>query len=323
LSKSSPKTMLILALAGVGGLMLGAALGVLRDISDRVFRTTAQVEERLKADWISVVPLIKSLPRSEAQTPALDDQTRVGARVIAADHSLLWTVAESPLSRFAESIRAIKVAIDYNKAAKTNKVIGITSSLPNEGKSTLAVSLAELIAHGGTRVLLVDCDLRNPSLSRKFAREAEAGLLEVVRNKTTIEDVLWIDTATGFDFLPAVLPLRLAHSSEILASEETRYLFEKLREIYDYIIVDLSPLAPVVDVRVVTHLVDSFVFVVEWGRTKIDVAEHALATARGVYDNLLGVVLNKADMNTFSRYQTHRGNYYHNRYYARYGYTED
>jgi polysaccharide biosynthesis transport protein len=323
LSKSSPKTMLILALAGAGGLVLGAALGVLRDISDRVFRTTGQVEERLKADWISVVPLIKSLPRSEAQSPALDEPTRVGARIIAADHSLLWTVAESPLSRFAESIRAIKVAIDFNKVAKTNKVIGITSSLPNEGKSTLAVSLAELIAHGGARVLLVDCDLRNPSLSRQFAREAEAGLLEIVRNKAAVEDVLWIDTATGFDFLPAVLPLRLAHSSEILASDETRHLFERLREIYDYIIVDLSPLAPVVDVRVVTHLVDSFIFVVEWGRTKIDVAEHALATARGVYDNLLGVVLNKADMNTFSRYQTHRGNYYHNRYYARYGYTED
>jgi len=99
-------------------------------------------------------------------------------------------------------------------------------------------------------------------------------------------------------------------------------LFKILRENFDYVIVDLSPLAPVVDVRVMTSLIDSFVFVVEWGRTKIDVAEHALVNARGVYENLLGVVLNKADMSAFSRYESHRGNYYYNRYYARYGYTD-
>ena len=324
LAKSSPKTMLILALAGFGGLVLGGGLGVLRDISDRVFRTTAQIEDGLKADWISVVPLVRSgAAKSKEQEPALDARMRQSARIIATDHSMLWTVADSPLSRFAELIRAIKVAIDFNKVVKTNKVIGITSSLPNEGKSTIAVALAELIAHGGGRVLLVDCDLRNPSLSRKFAREAEIGLLDVIASRASVEDVLWIDTTTGFDFLPAVLPARLAHSSEILGSEATRKVFESLREIYDYVIVDLSPLAPVVDVRVVTHFIDLFVFVAEWGRTKVDVAEHALASARGVYENLLGVVLNKADMHSFGRYQSHRVNYYYNRYYARYGYVDD
>ena len=152
--------------------------------------------------------------------------------------------------------------------------------------------------------------------------EAEVGLVDVIANRASVEDVLWYDAATGFEFLPAILPLRAMHSSEILRSEVTLKLFEMLRESYDYVIVDLSPLAPVVDVRVVTSFIDSFVFVVEWGRTKIDVAEHALANARGVYENLLGVVLNKTDMNSFWRYQNHRGNYYYNRYYARYGYTE-
>jgi succinoglycan biosynthesis transport protein ExoP len=164
--------------------------------------------------------------------------------------------------------------------------------------------------------------LRNPSLSKKLASEADVGLLEVIAGKVSVEDVLWFETTTGFEFLPAILPSRLAHSSEILRSELTLKLFEALRDSYDYVIVDLSPLAPVVDVRVVTSLVDTFVFVAEWGRTKIDVVEHALANARGVHENLLGVVLNKADMSTFARYQSHRGNYYYNRYYARYGYTE-
>ena len=323
LHKSSPKTILIMALAAVGGLMLGVALGFLRDLSDRVFRTTGQIEEGLKADCISVIPLVKGLPKAEKRALPEPSSTQfVGEREISTDQSLLWTVAHSPLSRFAESIRAIKIAIDSNKVVKTNKVIGITSSLPNEGKSTIAGALAELIGHSGGRVLLVDCDLRNPSLSRKLAPNAQVGLLEMINNTAAVEDVLWFDQVTGFEFLPTVLRSRLPHSSEILASQATRALFEGLREIYDYVIVDLSPLAPVVDVRVVTPLVNSFVFVAEWGRTKIDVAEHALATARSVYDNLLGVVLNKADMSVFGRYQSHRGNYYYNRYYAQYGYVE-
>ena len=323
LHKSSPKSILIMGLAAVGGLMLGVALGFIRDLSDRVFRTTGQIEEGLKADCISVIPLVKGLSTAEKRALPEPSSTQfVGEREISADQSFLWTVAHSPLSRFAELIRAIKIAIDSNKVVKTNKVIGITSSLPNEGKSTIAGALAELIGHSGGRVLLVDCDLRNPSLSRKLAPNAQVGLLEMINNTAAVEDVLWFDQVTGFEFLPAVICSRLPHSSEILASQATRALFEGLREIYDYVIVDLSPLAPVVDVRVVTPLVDSFVFVAEWGRTKIDVAEHALATARSVYDNLLGVVLNKADMSVFGRYQSHRGNYYYNRYYAQYGYVE-
>jgi succinoglycan biosynthesis transport protein ExoP len=119
-----------------------------------------------------------------------------------------------------------------------------------------------------------------------------------------------------------VLKSRVAHTSEILASEATKKLFERLREAYDYVVVDLSPLAPVVDVRATSNLVDSYIFVIEWGRTKIDVVKHTLGAARGVYDNLLGVVLNKADINVLSRYESYRGNYYQNRYYARYGYTD-
>jgi succinoglycan biosynthesis transport protein ExoP len=101
-----------------------------------------------------------------------------------------------------------------------------------------------------------------------------------------------------------------------------RLLMDRLRQSYDYVIVDLSPLAPVVDVRAMAHLVDGFVLVVEWGRTKIDVVERALKTARGVSGNLLGVVLNKANLNALRRYGAYRDNYYFNRSYARYGYTD-
>lgn len=118
------------------------------------------------------------------------------------------------------------------------------------------------------------------------------------------------------------MKFRLAHSTEILSSVPIKKLFAKLRESYDYVVVDLPPIAPIVDVRATSHLIDSFVFVIEWGQTKIDVVEHALAHAPEVYDNLLGVVLNKVDMNTFGRYANHRENFYYNKHYARYGYTE-
>jgi polysaccharide biosynthesis transport protein len=347
LIKSSPKTMLVMALAALSGLIFGAGIGILRDIADRVFRTTAQVREHLNVDCIAVVPEVKdegkpsaailgpsvkagtnlatgkSVRTGSSRTAKLaaKEAKKSGPHTIVRDASVRWTVVDSPLSRFTESIRAIKIAVDLVSTDNANKIIGIASSLPNEGKSTISLSLAQLIAHSGGRAILVDCDLRKPTLSRALAPDAKAGFIEIVGNKATFEDVLWVEPTTGLAFLPTVLPSRLVHTSEILASDATRKMFDKLREAYDYVIVDLSPLTPVVDVRVMTPLIDSFVFVVDWGRTKIDVVEHALSTTRGVYDNLLGIVLNKVDMNSFGRYERYHG-YYDSRYYAHYGYTD-
>ena len=137
----------------------------------------------------------------------------------------------------------------------------------------------------------------------------------------SLDDVIWSDPSSQLSFLPAGVRSRLIHTSEIIGSEAMKRLFVRLRESYDYVIVDLSPIAPVVDVRAATHLVDSYVFVIEWGKTKIHVAEHALNTARGVYDNLIGVVLNKVNLKAHRRYERH-SEYYYNRYYARYGYVD-
>jgi succinoglycan biosynthesis transport protein ExoP len=187
-SKSAPRSYLILALASLAGMLIGVSIGVLREISDRVFRTPAQITDRLQADCIALVPLVKGGETSPVNT---GKSKRAPRRSIATDKSLQWTMVESPFSRFSEAIRGIKVAADVNNATKANKVIGITSSLPNEGKSTLAVALTGLIAHAGGRAVLVDCDLRNPSLSRKLAPDAKVGLLEVIAGKSAVNDVLW------------------------------------------------------------------------------------------------------------------------------------
>ena len=98
-----------------------------------------------------------------------------------------------------------------------------------------------------------------------------------------------------------------------------RTFFEKLRQNYDYLIVDFSPAAPIIDVHLTAGLVDSYVFVIEWGCTKIDVVELALTKATVVQENLLGVVLNKVNFKTLSHFAGQQSDYYSDKYYAQYG----
>jgi succinoglycan biosynthesis transport protein ExoP len=322
LQKSHPRTLLTLSMAAFVGLGLGLAVARLRDLTDRVFRTGTQVDARLQVPCIAVVPILGHSGGGSASRGRRPGPTLVGDRTISRDEALFWEVVDAPFSRSAEAIRAIKVAVDLNRARKSSKIIGITSTLPDEGKSTIAAALAAVMAQGGSEVLLVDADLRNPSLTRRLAPDAKTGIFDLIGKSARIDELAWSDSATKMKFLPAVMKARVAHTQEILASEATKEAFEQLRSHFDYIVLDLSPLAPVVDVRALAHLVDSFVFVVEWGRTRIETVEHALTEARGVYDNLLGVVLNKANISALSRYESYRHDHFHNKYYSRYGYTD-
>ena len=324
---SSPKSFRILAVATMGGLVLGVGLGILREISARVFRTSSQVEAQLKTQCVAIVPMIKpggevasvrtkvaSLPTEGAADPAT-------SRIISPKVGMLRHVIDTPLSLFAESIRAVKVGIDLSEATKSNKVVGITSSLPNEGKSTIAASLAQLSAHGGARVILVDCDWRKPSsLSAELVPNATLGLIDLVHDKASFDEVIWSDPTSRLSFLPSGVKSGLLHTNEILASDAMRRVFDKLRERYQYVIVDLPPIAPVVDARSTAHFVDTYLFVIEWGKTKTDVVAHALSSARGIYNNLSGVILNKVDLKRLRRYDGYASDYYYHGY-TNYGYT--
>ena len=320
LSKSKPKTGLILALGMFGGIALGTALGFLRDIMDRVFRTSAQVEATLNLSCLSMVPLLKDTKqKTPSPRAAVQGDRELAQRTLSRSSGMYWAASAMPLSRFAESIRSIKLAIDLNPTKTSNKIVGITSALPNEGKSTIAASLAQLIAHAGKRVIIVDCDLRNPSLSANLAPNATAGIIDVLSGARSLEEAIWRDPRTNLAFLPSAKRTPLFHTSEILSSEQTGKLFDKLRASYDYVIVDLPPLAPIVDVRATTPLIDCFILVVEWGRTRTDVVQHALHTAPNVYEALIGTVLNKTDMRAMKRYDSYLNDYYNNDHYTRYG----
>ncbi len=112
------------------------------------------------------------------------------------------------------------------------------------------------------------------------------------------------------------------NSSGFLAADATKALFKHLQSNYDYVIVDLSPLMPVVDTRATTGFVDSYICVTEWGRTSVDAVKHSFKDAQNVYQSLLGFVLNKANIDRLSSYESVGGNYYQNKYYSQYGLTE-
>jgi polysaccharide biosynthesis transport protein len=315
-SKSKPKTALVLALAVMAGVGLGLGVGLLRELADRVFRTTAQLQAALQMPCLALVPLLKRKGRYQWRRNQKPSDRALDSRTIARDSGMHSKAVDCPFSAFAESIHSLKLAINLNVTSRRYKLIGFTSSLPNEGKTTIAAALAQLTAQVGSRVIMVDCDFRNPSLSRSMADKATIGLLDVISGERTLEEAVWRDPTTNLVLLPLVIKAPMSHPSELLAAESTKQLFDELRASFDYIIVDLPPLAPVVDVRAVTHVLDCMILVVEWGHTKIDVVRQALATAPNVHEALIGAVLNKTDMDHIGRYDAPGAFLYHSKYYT-------
>ncbi|KAA5599207.1 polysaccharide biosynthesis tyrosine autokinase [Blastochloris sulfoviridis] len=332
--KSSPIAGQVMGLGGAIGFILALGVALLRETTDGTFRTARQVEEKLQAPCLSVLPLMgedaeaasnvfSGLPVKWTGRPTRRDTPEppgcapplAGGTML--NEAVLRYVVEQPLSAAAEGFRAIKIVADIRKASTGNRIIGVTSTLPGEGKSTVACNLAGLMAHAGKRAILIDADLRKPSLGRSLTTAPEVGLLEVLADPAQLDRAVCIDAVTGLALLPSVVDGGLVHSDEIVSSEAFRRLLEQLRQRYDYIIVDLPPLAPVVDVRAIAAMIESFVFVVEWGRTKADLVHRHLQAKPEVYDRLLGVVLNKADTRLFKRYE--QGSQFNHMYYVHHG----
>ena len=197
------------------------------------------------------------------------------------------------------------------REATDTKVIGLTSCLPSEGNSTVAAAIATLIAQGGARVILLECDLRHPSLSRALAPDASAGFFDVAAGKADLAHAIWTDPTTGMEFLPAGTGPGVPNATEMLACGAAKALFSRLRLKYDYIIVDLAPLVAGVDARASSRFIDSYLLVIEWGVTTIEAARYALRHAPGIQENIVGAVLNKVNTTAMGRYDRHGAQYYY------------
>jgi polysaccharide biosynthesis transport protein len=301
-SPSSPKTALTIALATIVGLGLGIMSAFAREQMNRQIHTRAQLERLLGTSCLAVLPVFSG------------KKAAAGRRRATQDSGAFRQISEvAPFSATAEALRYIKVAIDLHPTG--GKVIGIVSALPGEGKTTVATSFAAFVAKSGSRTLLVDADLRNPSMTRALGYNNAPGLLNLIAEKSAFDDLVITDSKYKFDFLPSSTKTKPSNSSDILNSPTLKDMLRAAKIDYDYVLVDLPPILPVVDVKAVAHLFDAFVLVVEWGSTSTDEILKAVNASPILSERLLGAVLNKADeavMRRFEGYSDRRYTYYTN-----------
>jgi capsular exopolysaccharide synthesis family protein len=227
--------------------------------------------------------------------------------------ALVRSLVDMPASQFSEAVRSMRIGLRLTNLGEVPKVILITSSIPGEGKSASAALLAASSAASGQRTVLVDCDLRHQSISAAFA-EHKPGLAEILTATASVSEVTVKHPVTGIYLLPAGSPI--ANPGDLLTSERMRQLITELRELYDYVVLDASPLLPVIDALAVAALADKILVVVEWNRTPRGNISEALKILRPEAHRIAGIVLNKVDFEQLHGYGHNSG--YSSRYFKKY-----
>lgn len=301
LAASSPRTVIVLGLSLVLGVLMGAGFGGLNEFNERFFRTGEEVRDRVGLKFLGYLPTIGSKPSKEDK-PSEPDLKVARSPAAIERRARMRVSVDAPASMFSETLRSAKIAFDVVMEGQGSRVIGVISVLPGEGKSTVAANLAGLLAANGSRTLLIDGDLRNPGLSRSLGMEAEQGLMEAVVSGQTWQSVGKIDRQTKLAIIPAVLRGHFSHTSELLSSAGMRRFIENAKETFEYIVVDLPPLGPVVDAKAFAPLVDGFVLVTEWGRTPRAMVRSMLESEPYVANKIVGAVLNKVDLKKLAKY---------------------
>lgn len=314
---SKPRKSLVLFASLVLGLMAGVGIGTFREYRDRFFRIPEHVRDELDLEPLGMIPKVKATTEDLEQSGAPSHP-----RSIIKTSSVANYVVANPLSSFAETLRSTKIAIDFQAGAKKPRIIGVVSILPSEGKSTLSINFAELLASQGARTLLIDGDLRNPGATRQLGRNATEGIVEAVKEGYFSPASLLFNPETKLAFLPAVVKHRIPYSAELLSSPGMDTLLDQASENFDYIVIDLPPLGPVVDARAIASKVDCFVLVIEWGVTSRKAVRNELAKNRTVLDKCVGAILNKVDSTKSRLYESYGSSEYYAYRYKSY-YHED
>jgi succinoglycan biosynthesis transport protein ExoP len=304
---SSPKKTMVIALSVVLGLMAGGALAGFQEFRDRFFRVEADVRTNLGLKFLGYLPLLGRpvnrktgfWPRRKNLAPTYTGGPEPEG---VAFQKIMRIAVEAPRSIFAETLRNAKLASDVMLQGRADRVIGVVSTLPGEGKSTTAANFAALLASSGKRTLLIDADLRNPGLTRMLKSPPQVGLVEAALGEVPWASAVKVDPHTKLAILPVVLRDHLLHTSELLSSAGMLSLMENARKMFDYIVVDLAPLAPVIDAKAFAPQIDAFIFVAEWGATPIGMVKDLLEQEPQINSKTLGVILNKTDMSELTRY---------------------
>ncbi len=305
LAPSHPRKSIALAASLVLGALAGFGFGLIRELKDRVFRTAQQARNELGVDVLGLIPLIdlSFLPKAGCNTMA----------------PIMRYVIDDRFSAFAETLRSTKVAVDLALHDRPTKLVGFVSLLPNEGKSTLAKNYASLIALQGAKTLLIDADTRNPGLTRAIGCDRKPHSPENFATLPRLTELLQEETDTGLQILPSFLAEGDPRVADGLSAATIRGLLMGSAQTFEYVIIDLPPIGPLVNARSLASAIDAFIFIIEWGETSRGAVRTVLANEPWISDKLLGVILNKVDMKKLKVYESFDSDgYYHPRYDGRY-----
>ncbi|MFD2611102.1 CpsD/CapB family tyrosine-protein kinase [Paenibacillus gansuensis] len=205
-------------------------------------------------------------------------------------NSPLLIADSNPHSPITEAYRTLRTNIRFSSVDKPAQVIMVGSAVPGEGKSTTAANLSIVYAQEGKKVLLMDCDLRKPTVHTRFAVHNRNGLTNLLAGNYQPHEAF---RETGVDNLTVITSGAIPHNpSELLASKRMAGLLEKFRADFDIIIIDTPPILAVTDALIVSSFSDGVVLVVKSGKTKKALVQKAKSSLDHVNANLLGVVLN-------------------------------
>jgi exopolysaccharide transport family protein len=298
---SSPNAPLNLAIGIVLALAAGGGAMFLRESLDTGIATSEAIESLLDLPYLGGVPMMNStLDRNKSSSSDPVDY-----------------VVEKPLASFAESFRNLRTSLQFSRLGEPVKVVAITSSLPDEGKTTTSLCLARTMALAGDRVVVVDCDLRKRAVNRVLPSEPDVGLIEVLNGQATLDQALIVDMATGARLLP--LANTAFTPKDVFGSPAMDKLLDELRTRFDFIILDTAPVLPVADTRKLAAKADAVALLVRWRKTPRKASEAAIKLLQGGETHLAGAVLTQIDMREQARYGYGDAGYYYRTYRKYYG----
>ena len=293
---SFPNKTLAFGVAIPGGLLLGFLFAMLAERLDAGFRTTSQIERLLG------VPVLTTLPEIPGSAKSNEN---------AADR-----IIDKPMSSFAEAVRGLRMGLVMSNVDVRPKVILVTSSVPDEGKTTVAISLARLAARSGEKVIIVDGDLRRPSVAKSLALPDETkGVIDMLTGAATLDQCVITDPRSPAFVLAA--SKGAVSPPDLLGSVAMSRLIEGLKSYYDLVVIDSAPLLPVNDTKVLAQLADAVVFVVRWEKTPRDAVVQGARHLMDVKAPVAGIVLSRADLERYKYYSYGYQDYYnYNKYYS-------